>query len=802
MRDPEVAEDVAQEAVLAALAQRPTPVRGLRAWMRGAVRNLARLQHRRKESRDWHERQQRRGPDEADSSAADALLLAERSRALVDAVSRLPEHYRVVIVQRYLEGLQPAQIAVRLDVPVNTVNTRLARGLALLRRDLGAGDGADPGWMAVVLPLIPAPLLRGAPRPPGAPGGTPGTTGAPVAGGAAAASGALLGVAALCAGIHWGIQAAGGGTRDDAGHTAAIAPPPGEAAEAPARTEVLHASPDAEAAREAVATAVAPEDRMVRPAVAALHVIDALSGRPVAGATFRPLPPAAGEPAGGALAAYFAEDPGLAPHAVASGAAVSDARGRLEIDLPPGAAPAHRGLVTASGYVAADVIPPGASARRPATIALERAASLRLVRGASSPPGPLQVRLFTRGRGAVSPWVTLPAAANVLAWTTLPAGTYEAVALAQERPPVEDPPLVGVYGAFRGSVDALAGRLDRRGFAAAPSESATLVLFDHRGVDVRVQLDGVPPEKELSVALETREFPALLAAVATRVDDAFHLRGIEPGAYVLRIADGGTSELRRPLDVRARGARQIELRLSLAGGALVVHDADRSGFILVGPLDAVGTAELGVWDRFGADARFDALPSGEYELWRTRGGVRRTRVSIDAGTEHLDASELDDTQHVLTVTPVRTGADEPVVVDVYSASGIEVCHKKTRDGQPLELGLAEGSYRIVGAQAGARWFRWLQVEADVEVALDGHGLVDVALLVLRAGRPVAAELVGLRPAGEAELVDWMGSALRTSERGEIDARLERGWYAVRDVEGAAVEIQVQGPGTIVVELDG
>jgi len=48
-------------------------------------------------------------------------------------VSRLPDHYRVVIVLCLLEGLTHAQAAGRLGWPAGTVQSRLARGKALLR---------------------------------------------------------------------------------------------------------------------------------------------------------------------------------------------------------------------------------------------------------------------------------------------------------------------------------------------------------------------------------------------------------------------------------------------------------------------------------------------------------------------------------------------------------------------------------------------------------------------------------------------------------------------------------------------
>jgi len=65
-------------------------------------------------------------------------------------VAALPEGWRTVVALRYTEGLAVAEIAEALDLPVNTVKTRLFRSRAALRESLlraeagrgGAGGGA------------------------------------------------------------------------------------------------------------------------------------------------------------------------------------------------------------------------------------------------------------------------------------------------------------------------------------------------------------------------------------------------------------------------------------------------------------------------------------------------------------------------------------------------------------------------------------------------------------------------------------------------------------------------------------
>jgi RNA polymerase sigma-70 factor (ECF subfamily) len=48
-------------------------------------------------------------------------------------VAGLSESQRAVLVLRYQEELEPSEIAVLLDVPVNTVKSRLHRALETLR---------------------------------------------------------------------------------------------------------------------------------------------------------------------------------------------------------------------------------------------------------------------------------------------------------------------------------------------------------------------------------------------------------------------------------------------------------------------------------------------------------------------------------------------------------------------------------------------------------------------------------------------------------------------------------------------
>jgi RNA polymerase sigma-70 factor (ECF subfamily) len=132
--DAHAAEDLLQETWTRSLERPPTRGGDLRAWLARVARNFA---YRRKRA------EARRGERERDSarpeglpSAEAALERGETLQRVVDAVRALEEPYRATILARFYEDLPARAIAARDGVPVETVNTRLKRGLARLRQTL------------------------------------------------------------------------------------------------------------------------------------------------------------------------------------------------------------------------------------------------------------------------------------------------------------------------------------------------------------------------------------------------------------------------------------------------------------------------------------------------------------------------------------------------------------------------------------------------------------------------------------------------------------------------------------------
>jgi RNA polymerase sigma-70 factor (ECF subfamily) len=135
VHDAAAAEDIAQEAFLAALRSldRFDRRRPFGPWLHRIVVNRA---------IDWTRARKLRAEvfDDA-AERASAPPLPDRSAsdagALVAGLAALSPEHRAVIVLRHLLDYTPAEIAELLDLPRGTVNSRLRRGLDELHERLG-----------------------------------------------------------------------------------------------------------------------------------------------------------------------------------------------------------------------------------------------------------------------------------------------------------------------------------------------------------------------------------------------------------------------------------------------------------------------------------------------------------------------------------------------------------------------------------------------------------------------------------------------------------------------------------------
>ncbi len=148
--DRATADDVAQDAWVAALSRPPRHGGALRAWFATLVRRRAANVRR-----DAFRRARREAlPTSGTRDALTPLEVVERIEAherVVRAVLRLEEPYRSSVVLRFYEGLSAEEIATRTGTPVETVRTRLKRALSALRTRLDAEHGGDrAAWSAGV----------------------------------------------------------------------------------------------------------------------------------------------------------------------------------------------------------------------------------------------------------------------------------------------------------------------------------------------------------------------------------------------------------------------------------------------------------------------------------------------------------------------------------------------------------------------------------------------------------------------------------------------------------------------------
>lgn len=141
LKVPEDAEELAQDVFVAAHRHlgKITSEAHLLFWLRRTVchRAIDRLRRR-----PAHPPVPLDGTEEVPLADAHRDPLLERR--LREMVLRLPPMARAVILLRYQEDLDPAEIAKTLGMPLNTVKSHLKRSLASLRRDCDELAGPLP----------------------------------------------------------------------------------------------------------------------------------------------------------------------------------------------------------------------------------------------------------------------------------------------------------------------------------------------------------------------------------------------------------------------------------------------------------------------------------------------------------------------------------------------------------------------------------------------------------------------------------------------------------------------------------
>jgi RNA polymerase sigma-70 factor (ECF subfamily) len=137
-RDRDDADDLLQDTWVRVARGAPTfdPSRRVRPWLYGIAANLARDLHRR---RGVRVRAAHDGTREVAAASQRAAFRPLERLDLRERLARLPERMREVLVLRFYEGLDEAEMAEALGVPRGTVKSRLHGAIRELRRGWEGG---------------------------------------------------------------------------------------------------------------------------------------------------------------------------------------------------------------------------------------------------------------------------------------------------------------------------------------------------------------------------------------------------------------------------------------------------------------------------------------------------------------------------------------------------------------------------------------------------------------------------------------------------------------------------------------
>jgi RNA polymerase sigma factor (sigma-70 family) len=135
VREPHLAEDVAQDVMIAARQRFADPERSDHAvaWVRTAAAHLALNAVRGRRRRE--ERHLRARPDRAPEGPEEIVLRRETGAHVREALGRLPLRSAMVLVLRH-SGLSYGEVAEAMGVRVGAVGTMLRRAEVALRKEM------------------------------------------------------------------------------------------------------------------------------------------------------------------------------------------------------------------------------------------------------------------------------------------------------------------------------------------------------------------------------------------------------------------------------------------------------------------------------------------------------------------------------------------------------------------------------------------------------------------------------------------------------------------------------------------
>ena len=154
VHDQSSADDLYQETVLSVVEGGAPSHDPLRPWLARVARNLASKLRRSEARRVTREQHVAVARGNSEASVLESLQSFAMLKTVVLAVEELAEPYHTTIVLRFWDDLPPREIARRMEISVETVKTRLKRGLTLLRGRLDRDFGSRGVWTTALLPFL------------------------------------------------------------------------------------------------------------------------------------------------------------------------------------------------------------------------------------------------------------------------------------------------------------------------------------------------------------------------------------------------------------------------------------------------------------------------------------------------------------------------------------------------------------------------------------------------------------------------------------------------------------------------
>ena len=146
VRNRDLAADLAQESFIKvfSMLERYNPAYAFSSWLFKITSNLCidHLRRRKVETYamddpiDGEKGEIQRQYESPDPNPHEQLETSEKMERLNDAIDRLPEHYRIMLILRHQENLSYEEIAQSLEIPLGTVKARIHRAREMLRSGL------------------------------------------------------------------------------------------------------------------------------------------------------------------------------------------------------------------------------------------------------------------------------------------------------------------------------------------------------------------------------------------------------------------------------------------------------------------------------------------------------------------------------------------------------------------------------------------------------------------------------------------------------------------------------------------